>query len=132
MFKFSKLEKTVLILTAVFVLGTFSWFQVQNQDKEVTRIALSHSPQEAAQIEETSPAPGILEGETINLNTAPVSDLTRLPGIGEKRAESILAYREENGPFSSVQELTEVPGIGAGILAQITDYVTVGDCEEGG
>ena len=68
----------------------------------------------------------LLEGEVIDLNTASVADLTRLPGIGEKRAQAIVDYRESSGPFQSVEELTEVKGIGEGILAQVYDYVTVG------
>ena len=69
----------------------------------------------------------LLEGEVIDLNTASAADLTRLPGIGEKRAQAIVDYRESSGPFQSVEELTEVKGIGEGILAQVYDYVTVGD-----
>ena len=68
----------------------------------------------------------LLEGEVIDLNTASAADLTRLPGIGEKRAQAIVDYRESSGPFQSVEELTEVKGIGEGILAQVYDYVTVG------
>ena len=68
----------------------------------------------------------LLEGGVIDLNTASAADLTRLPGIGEKRAQAIVDYRESSGPFQSVEELTEVKGIGEGILAQVYDYVTVG------
>ena len=68
----------------------------------------------------------LLEGEVIDLNTASAADLTRLPGIWEKRAQAIVDYRESSGPFQSVEELTEVKGIGEGILAQVYDYVTVG------
>lgn len=49
----------------------------------------------------------------ININTADVSALTReLQGIGQTRAEAIVAYRTKNGPFKSVEELTRVDGIG--------------------
>ena len=67
----------------------------------------------------------LLEGEKININTASALDLERLPGIGEKRAQDIVAYREEHGPFQSVEELDNVRGIGAGILSGLRDYVTV-------
>lgn len=50
-----------------------------------------------------------------------------LPGIGEKRAEDIIAYRQANGPFRIPEELTEVPGIGEGILEGLIDYVTTGE-----
>lgn len=49
--------------------------------------------------------------DRINVNTAPAAELACLPGVGEKRARAILAYREENGPFSSAEELAEVEGL---------------------
>ena len=67
----------------------------------------------------------MLEGEKININTASALDLERLPGIGEKRAQDIVAYREEHGPFQSIEELDNVSGIGTGILSGLRDYVTV-------
>ena len=66
-------------------------------------------------------------GAKINLNTAGVDELMTLPGIGEKRAEDIIAYRQANGPFRIPEELTEVPGIGEGILEGLIDYVTTGE-----
>lgn len=57
-------------------------------------------------------APYFPAGEDrINVNTAPAAELACLPGIGEKRAQAILAYREQNGPFSTAEELAEVEGI---------------------
>jgi competence protein ComEA len=54
---------------------------------------------------------------TINLNAADVETLTReLMGIGETKAKAIVDYREAHGPFSSVDELLEVKGIGAATL----------------
>ena len=61
----------------------------------------------------------------IDLNTATLSDLTRLPGIGEKKGQAILDKRTELGGFQNVDQLLEVRGIGEGILARISPYVTV-------
>ena len=69
----------------------------------------------------------LLPGEKININTAPVEDLQRLPGIGEKRAEDIAAWRQEQGPFTSVEELAQISGIGPGTLSAIMDYITVSE-----
>ena len=63
--------------------------------------------------------------EKINLNTADVARLQVLPGIGPARAEAIVAYRQEHGAFSSVEQLLEVKGIGEKILADIEEYVCV-------
>ena len=57
------------------------------------------------------------ESGLINLNRAGVAELTTLPAIGEVRARAIIAYREENGPFNSPEDLIAVPGIGPTILA---------------
>lgn len=49
----------------------------------------------------------------VNINTADVSALTQeLQGVGKSRAEAIVAYRKKNGPFKSIEELSEVDGIG--------------------
>lgn len=63
----------------------------------------------------------------ININTATAEELQALPGIGESRAEAIVAYREEHGPFTYVEDLRAVSGIGEGILTNIMDYITVGE-----
>ena len=67
----------------------------------------------------------LLPGERINLNTAPVADLERLPGIGEVRAQAIDDWREEHGPFQHPRELMEVYGIGEKIFESLRDYITV-------
>lgn len=62
----------------------------------------------------------------ININTANEEQLTQLPGIGPTLAKRIIAYREENGNFKSIDDLTEVYGIGTGILDNISPYITTG------
>jgi len=67
------------------------------------------------------------EVKLININTATAEELTALPSIGDVRAAAIVAYREEHGAFQMVEELTDVPGIGDGILSQVIDQITVGN-----
>ena len=63
----------------------------------------------------------------VDLNTATQSELETLPSIGPARGRAIIAYREENGPFAAVEEITAVSGIGQGILDNLQGLVTVGD-----
>jgi competence ComEA-like helix-hairpin-helix protein len=51
-------------------------------------------------------------GEVVNINTGGVGELEKLPGIGKALAERIIAYREENGPFKSIEDIVKVRGIG--------------------
>ena len=66
----------------------------------------------------------------VDINTADSAALQALPGIGPQRAEDIIAYREEHGPFRYAEEITKVPGIGEGILAGLADYITAGEVAE--
>ncbi len=65
------------------------------------------------------------ESGIININTAGVSELMTLPGIGEAKANNIVAYRNENGNFKNIEEIKNVSGIGDAIFAQLKDYITV-------
>ena len=64
-------------------------------------------------------------GEKVNLNTADVAGLQKLTGIGEKKAEQIIAYREQNGSFKKVEDLMQVSGIGEKTFASLKDQLTV-------
>jgi competence protein ComEA len=61
----------------------------------------------------------------LNINRATVSDFDLLPRIGPTLAERIVAYREENGPFASIDALGNVPGIGDVTLAGFRDQLTL-------
>ena len=128
--KISRLELLTLLLTALFAAGTLLWFFATPPRQGVTVSTVRDLP--AA--EETEPAaPGLLDGEVMDLNTASAADLTRLPGIGQVKAEAIVAWREEHGGFSSVEELLEVKGIGEATLEGLRPYVTAAPAaEEGG
>ena len=61
----------------------------------------------------------------VNLHAANVEQLMALPGIGKSKAQAIVAYREEQGPFSSVDDLVNVKGIGKKLLAKLAASVEV-------
>ena len=73
--------------------------------------------QEVAAVAEEAPSAPVVAAEAVDINTAGVEELAaRLSGVGASRAEAIVRYREQFGPFESVEELTEVTGIGAATL----------------
>ena len=61
----------------------------------------------------------------VNINTATVSELTTVSGIGESRAQAIIAYREKNGSFQSIDDIKKVDGIKDGLFSKIKDKITV-------
>lgn len=63
--------------------------------------------------------------ETININTADKETLMSIKGIGEKRAQAIIDYREEHGPFKSVDELAEIKGLGSVFIESNREILTV-------
>ena len=65
-------------------------------------------------------------GDRVDLNRADADALDALPGVGPATADAILRYRAEHGPFRTVDDLQEVPGIGPAKLAQLRDLVRVG------
>ncbi|WP_052410309.1 ComEA family DNA-binding protein [Paenibacillus durus] len=67
-------------------------------------------------------APATAEGK-VNVNTAGISELTSLPGIGEKKAQAILDYRNQHGAFRNASDLGKVKGIGPKMLEKLRPYV---------
>jgi competence protein ComEA len=93
-------------------------------------LAYSGPSSQGANLPITSTRPGApaeLSGTTVvDLNTADVTMLDGLPGVGPARARAIVVFREANGPFHAVQELARVPGIGPAALARLQGRVRVG------
>lgn len=63
----------------------------------------------------------------ININTASLAELQKLPRIGEKVAQRIIEYRKEHGKFKKIEELMKIPGIGEKVFNNLKDLITVGD-----
>ncbi|HON37940.1 MAG: ComEA family DNA-binding protein [Desulfomonilia bacterium] len=70
---------------------------------------------------------GLVYGESVkgqlNINTATIEELQLLPGIGQATAQNILDYREANGPFTSVEDIIKVKGVGDRKLEQLRHYL---------
>ena len=76
--------------------------------------------------QEAEPAPeAVPEDGRININTAGVEELTTLKGVGESRANAIIAFREEHGSFEKPEDIMQIAGIKEGIYAKIKDQIKV-------
>ena len=90
---------------------------VAKEGEDVPALGSSESPA-------TSSAPAEKTGK-VHLNRATETELQTVSGIGQKRAQDIIAYREANGPFRSVDDLKNVSGIGEKTLEKLRDAFTV-------
>jgi competence protein ComEA len=70
-------------------------------------------------------AGGDSDGALVDINRASAAELEELPGVGPATAEAIIAHRDQNGPFASVDDLLDVRGIGEAKLEQLRDRATV-------
>jgi len=77
--------------------------------------------QEKAQVQQVQQS----EQAKLNINTATQADLEKLPGIGPVLAERIIKYREEHGPFKTIDEIQNVKGIGKKKFETIKDLIAV-------
>lgn len=86
---------------------------------------LNNTPPLTTQAPDASHATTNSPNQKININRADLGELNALPGVGPVTAQKILDYRTTNGPFSSVDDLDNVSGIGAKKLEQIRPFATV-------
>ncbi len=121
--KFQKLELLTLGLTLVALAFLTGWF-LSRQDQARQAFVPSPALPTATPSQPLLPEPS---QPLININTATAETLATLPGIGEKKAAAIVAYREEHGPFPVIEALTDVPGIGETIFNQCQGFLTVED-----
>ena len=81
-----------------------------------------HVPREGEAWQDAS---GGSSEEIVNINTAGPETLVLLPGIGEAKAAAIVRYRNANGPFSCIEDIMNVSGIGKAVFEQIKDRIRV-------
>ena len=61
----------------------------------------------------------------VNINTASLEEFQTLPNIGESKAKAIIEYRDQNGPFTTIEDITQVTGIGQTTFENLKEYITV-------
>jgi len=108
-----------LLLIAVIVIGGIIAWQHYSPNHPI-EITLAQPPDSSGEVSQASP-------QKIDINRAEAWLLEALPGIGPSKAQAIIDYRQQNGGFSDIVEITEVAGIGQNIYENIQGLITVGD-----
>ena len=131
----SRYARWVLALSVGFALFAGGWFLSQSSQAQPYQVTAQYprgdggslsQPAQSLPRQDERPE-SLLEGEVIDVNTADSYDLQRLPGIGEKRAQAIVDYRRDHGPFQTAQDLLQVSGIGPATLEKMLPYITPGE-----
>jgi len=118
----------LLIVTAVFIAFTVGFLVGKSTHRNsvtIQTVTETPTPTETNAVD----LPLIIETTPylVNINTAPVSVLETLPGIGPVLAQRIYEYRQTHGPFQDVSEISNVEGIGANKLLDILTLITLED-----
>ena len=125
----NKVSVLLAAVTVLFVGFTLGLFVGRNSGSGTVTLAVPAQMQTAPTTSATAPTQTMPE-ETVsfpvNINTADAETLAALPGIGQVLAKRILAYRQQNGSFRVVEEITNVEGIGEKKAEAILELITVG------
>ncbi len=131
----------LLLIAAVFAYLGFSQPKVSNDYTVEQTTAQVYSPEFDTTVQENSATSQYYENNDyedvsntadnisvsfpLNLNTCTKEELMEIDGIGEVRADAIIAYRDKLGGYSSVEQLKDISGIGDKTFEKIAPYVTV-------
>lgn len=120
-----KASLIMIALTLVFAAFTAGFILGRNAIRDRVSVSVANAPKET----EATAATVSTGPVQINVNTATAQQLSTLPGIGDVLAQRIIDFRNANGPFESLADLTKVEGIGDKKLESILEYITLGGQE---
>ena len=120
----------LVTLTIAFAAFTTGFYIGQNRSPEPVTLSIPAKmmtvPPETVVFETEVSIPEPTVSFPIDINSADEEVLTYLPGIGEVLAQRMIAYREEHGPFTAVEEILNVEGIGKKRFEDIYDLISIG------
>lgn len=111
-------EADLTKLNLAYILNDGEKIKVPKKGEEQQEYITSTSGLETSEENKT-------ESQKININTANLEELTKLPGIGEATANKIISYRKETGKFKTIEDLKNVPGIGNSKFDNLKDMITI-------
>ncbi|HEX6714073.1 MAG TPA: helix-hairpin-helix domain-containing protein [Thermoleophilaceae bacterium] len=112
----------ILLLLAFLVILFLLRRRRRDAEDEEEAAAVAPAPPLAPVAE---PAPAVIDGKKVNINSAPIAELMTLPGVGPRAAERIVEWREEYGAFKSLDELDEVEGFHGDRIRRLIGHAEV-------
>ncbi len=123
---FTKKEKNIILIIALVLIAGALWSLLRSTVKKQRPISSSDVQMENLfQREDEQRSELDLPRGPVDINTAGLMEFRSLPNIGIEKAKAIIAYRDEHGPFSSVEELTKIKGIGPATLEKLKPLITL-------
>lgn len=113
-------KSVIILISAAVIVFAATVMCIALDSPKYNDIGIMSTAAETFSVTETTS-----DTEAININTADIEELTELFGIGEKRAADIVEYREKNGKFRTVEELTNINGINKSVLEKNAGNITV-------
>jgi comEA protein len=104
--------------TIILIIGVIGLIAVIGT--ELYTYAVDRQPPKGYSAEEIA----AMKIEPVNINTASVDELSALPGLSEKQAQSIIDYREQNGDFNAAEDVMKIKGIGEKAYSKFACYIT--------
>ncbi len=126
--KLTKLQFIVILVAQIsvgFTTGYFIGRQTTAEVVTVEKLPMPTAPLASADPLSQNSAPDDTASLMVNINTATALELTQLPGVGEVLAGRIIEYRQTNGAFLTIYDITDIAGIGEKTLEEIEAFITV-------
>ncbi|MBX9444578.1 ComEA family DNA-binding protein [Dickeya chrysanthemi] len=115
--------KALCFIVGMSLTGVSTWLHASpttsapDKTSVTTAKSPSSSPSSDSKVEKAAKPLVAADEEEVSINTATAEQLaTVLNGVGLKKAQAIVSYREQNGPFTQIEQLQEVPGIGSALI----------------